>query len=269
MAQTLGKRRRGATTSYINYGKRKSVVRRRRYRPKRRTRRPRYRARKSKRSIINPTLNRLITPAGVPLRQAFVKFNYDACVRFVLGEAAQAFDWDYIRANGLYDPYVFVGGSRPKGYGLFTGLFTTYTVVAAKITVTFINESQYPRIGCLHIADSYNSRLTSSSYNLATLVERNDTKVVHVGGIGSPNYKRTVSMYVNIPKLMDMDKEDDALAGNYSNPGTLPSSTPTFSIGMGNTPTALPSGTPAGCYFSLRVKYYTRLHGAIELQQLG
>ena len=42
-----------------------------------------------------------------------------------------------LRANGLFDPYVPVGGHQPYSFDQYMEFYNRYTVLGSKITVTF------------------------------------------------------------------------------------------------------------------------------------
>lgn len=44
-------------------------------------------------------------------------------------------------ANGMYDPYVAVGGHQPMGYDQMAAMYHKYTVINSQIRVTFSNQT--------------------------------------------------------------------------------------------------------------------------------
>jgi len=60
--------------------------------------------------------------------------------RVVTPTGANSAAYVYI-ANGLYDPDITGGGHQPMGFDQLMALYEHYTVLQAKITVSFVNES--------------------------------------------------------------------------------------------------------------------------------
>lgn len=232
-----------------------------------RRRRKMYRRRRRKsRALINPTVNRLINPSTSVLRQAYVKFYYDATVPLTPFNAASSSALDYFRANTIWDPYRGIGGTHCKGYPTLLPFYNRYTVLRCKIVVTFINDCPTSRMCWLQAALKDDDRITGAN-TYATLTERTDTKTSIMSGSGTPSSRRTLTYYMNIPKALQIDDDDPDLTANYASSGTLPETNPVFTVGVTNPPYA--TGDPRSVTCKVRVTYYTRLSSDIQIRQLG
>lgn len=251
------KRKRTVTTTTMRSKKRRRAytpVARRRFR----TRRRRYAVRKRSKSVINPTFNRLTSGSATTLRQAFVKFHYDASIPFSTAVTALNVDLERFRANSIVDPYAGTGGTKVRNYDAFLDYFTRYTVVRAKIKVYFVNDSTESCVYFLQTASNDSQLIQSNSIvNISSLTNRNDTKVLNLSGRDGGKNKGVLKYYVNIPQLLDEDPDSDLLEASYSPIGDDPTLPVTFTVGRLNPPYLTEA---VKSYFSLRITYYTRLH---------
>lgn len=75
-------------------------------------------------------------PLGLFASKKLVKLRYHESIT-LNPDALGTIAYDTISANGMYDPYVGVGGHQPMGFDEYMHFYEHYTVIGAKITATF------------------------------------------------------------------------------------------------------------------------------------
>lgn len=125
--------------------------------------------------------------------------------------------WRIYRTNSLYDPYYAVGGTQPYGFDqLCPTLYNQYRVVAFKITVTFMNDTD----NIYYVSMSNTPSLTSPS-NIKGMIEDENSQCKILGSKGSNQAIVTLSSYRTVASVFGVPKStvtgDDLYHGDGSN----------------------------------------------------
>lgn len=109
-------------------------------------------------NMIVPTNNSMIArgyPRGPAPKSMRVVLRYAESLITVDGGAAGTSDAYVFSANGLFDPNITGTGHQPRGFDQYMALYTSYVVVASRITVNYqpaIAETVNQMVGLAPIA---------------------------------------------------------------------------------------------------------------------
>lgn len=119
--------------------------------------------------------------------------------------------------NGLYDPNITGTGHQPLGFDQLTPLYDKYTVIGAKITITFANtDSTYAQFGGVFI-----TRNSATEIDPTKIIENGKGKYVRLGPAGLDSSQATITMTCPVAKFLGISKilsEDDCSGDSTSNP---------------------------------------------------
>lgn len=152
-------------------------------------------------------------------RKMYTKLKYNESVTF--GAAAVAgFATGYqFRLNSLFDPNLSGIGHQPRGYDELMAIFEKYTVVNAKITATFLQDTTVPSIVGIRLADGTTSLITDKK----TAVENGGCRWKYMGSANGGQTRTTVSWNVNMKKhkgLKSIVGNDDYTLTASQNPAS-------------------------------------------------
>lgn len=121
-----------------------------------------------------------ISSQPVPMQQT-VRLNYDEYFELDPGAIAVA-DKRVFSINSLFDPDRSTAGFQPYGFDQWSAFYDKYTVIGAKIKVTFTREGStdevdvYPQVCCIAAMQSSTGladirRYTSSTRNVSGVIQ--------------------------------------------------------------------------------------------------
>lgn len=127
------------------------------------------------------------------------------------GQMAQYF----FSANGLYDPNFTGVGHQPLGFDQIMIMYDHYTVIASKITVTFINEdSTYKQFVGVRLSDQ-----TGTTLDVTTVLENGMGKSTIVNSKGGNQDMVTLTLGCSPKKFFSKSLNDNQYKGDaLSNP---------------------------------------------------
>ncbi len=73
----------------------------------------------------------------------------------------------WIRANGMFDPEVAIGGHQPLGFDQYMALYDHFKVVKSKISVTFLQSTSPRIIGSIYLDDD-----TTANLDIGNMIEQ-------------------------------------------------------------------------------------------------
>lgn len=162
-----------------------------------------------------------------------------------------------VRANDLANPDD-VDSNAVDDYGLLQTKFDKYTVYGCKITVTFINDSDFSKMAFIEPLNEGETATTFSNWSALQAEQGVKSRLVRGGGAG--NNKVTLSLYRSTQSITQHDILEEDLSANYnaSTPGNSPTKKWRFRVGIMN-----PTG-PTTSYKSLtnivvKTTYYAKL----------
>jgi hypothetical protein len=124
-----------------------------------------------RRPLRLPTRQRtsITTGIGFPRRIKMIH-KYHETIRMTNTGGTPAFQ--RFRANGMFDPNQTGVGHQPLYFDQMTGLYNHWTIIGAKISVTFAHSGSGVPTHCMVVTDDD----TSSSTNIPTLLEQTQNK---------------------------------------------------------------------------------------------
>lgn len=146
-------------------------------------------------------------------------------------------------ANGCYDPDVTGTGHQPMFFDNYTNLYDQYAVIGSKITVTYA-----PAVTTLpHFVGITGDDDTSTSTNLETLMELNNSISTMVGGAGASPV--TLTQTFEPLEMFGVDAKDDGSSSTST--GANPSELWVFKVW------AIPAdvATLSHCYCRVEIDY--------------
>lgn len=150
-------------------------------------------------------------------RKMYTKLKYNEAVTIAAsGTAGFATGYKY-RLNSLFDPNFTGTGHQPRGYDELMAIFEKYTVVNAKITATFIQDTTVPSVCGIRITDGVTSALTDKK----TAIENGNCRWKYMGSANGGSARTTVSWNVNMKKhknLLSIVGNDDYTLKDGFNP---------------------------------------------------
>lgn len=150
-------------------------------------------------------------------RKMYTKLKYNEAVT-ISAAAVAGFATGYqYRLNSLYDPNLSGVGHQPRGYDELMAIFEKYTVVNAKITATFIQDTTVPSVCGIRLADGTTSILTDKK----TAIENGGCRWKYMGSANGGQARTTVSWNVNMKKhknLKSIVGNDDYTLNATSSP---------------------------------------------------
>lgn len=173
---------------------------------------PRYRARSSPNKSLMTLTN---TPVLSIKHRSKLLYSDSRLITFS-GAASNAYVYS---ANGLFDPDITGIGHQPMGFDQLIALYEHYTVLNAKVTVSFVNESTTDPayVGIAAFPDTTPETVPSK------LVENGLLKRVYVAAnSGNPKSNATLTFSVKISRINGRPESivaDDLFRGDSaSNP---------------------------------------------------
>lgn len=157
--------------------------------------------------------------ACVPTRMV-AKLRYADHHQITWGSVLTENDYIY-RANSLFDPDLTGSGHQPRGFDQYMQMYDHYTVVGAKCTVTFTNEStsnaSMPIVCAVALTDN-NIPITAKYSDIMERADINSGVIAHPEG-GNATCKRSVGFgakkFFGRTNIMD---NDDLKGDAVSNP---------------------------------------------------
>lgn len=175
-----------------------------------------------------------------------IKFKYST-QKFLTGTHSQIV---YMCGNSAYDPDPAVGGAQPPLYDEIATMYSTYKVIGAKCSCTFINEGPAPATVYIYptLSSSENFSLTSPN---KIMDQQYASYKTLTSGLGSQN-KCTLSKYMSTRKMYGVRQTDDDLF--YSATNNNPNNIWYFGIGGYDYTTA---DVPLNITVEITMTYYT------------
>jgi len=119
---------------------------------------------------------------------------------------------DYIfRINSIFDPNFTGGGHQPSLHDQMANIFERYTVYGCTYKVTFSNSSASNR----QAVGVYVSDRSDTVADFTTLVEQGSVEWGTLPVATAGGSQRTFTGYVDLPKLMGMEKDQYIADANY------------------------------------------------------
>jgi len=119
---------------------------------------------------------------------------------------------DYIfRINSIFDPNFTGGGHQPSLHDQMANIFERYTVYGCTYKVTFSNSSASNR----QAVGVYVSDRSDTGADFTTLVEQGSVEWSTLPVATAGGSQRTFTGYVDLPKLMGMEKDQYIADANY------------------------------------------------------
>lgn len=119
---------------------------------------------------------------------------------------------DYIfRINSIFDPNFTGGGHQPSMHDQMANIFERYTVYAAEYKVIFSNSSASNR----QAVGVYISDRSDTVSDFTTLVEQGSVEYTTLPVATAGGSQKTFSGFVDLPKLMGMEKDQYIADANY------------------------------------------------------
>lgn len=116
------------------------------------------------------------------------------------------------RGNGCFDPAVAVGGHQPMGFDQYMGLYLNFTVIASKITVSFISQTAATD-GVMTLRPASVSTDNSDPQNT---IEQVNTKWLPFSEKAQSTGVRTLSHYYTTKKQLGRFYNNENLRGTSS-----------------------------------------------------
>lgn len=150
-------------------------------------------------AVIHGAPGGRVTSSGIPdwrrVRQTYFE-------RTTMGNGVTSpYDTSYV-LNGMYDPTVAVGGHQPTGFDDMISLYTSYIVLAAKVTMKFISAGSGKKlVGCALSPDDWASTIRNG--NQQDLMEsRGDTRKVRLIADVAGEDTATITFRVNMKNFI-------------------------------------------------------------------
>lgn len=121
-------------------------------------------------------------------------------------------------ANGLYDPNITGVGHQPLGFDQLMAFYNHFTVIAARITVKFVNaDDTYPQLAGIHVSGT-----SSTEADPAVIIENGMTnfQLLTPGSDGGKN-STELTQQVSVSSFMgrkNIMSEDDLRGSAAANP---------------------------------------------------
>lgn len=106
--------------------------------------------------------------------------------------------------NGMYDPDITLTGHQPLGFDEYSNFYDHYTVIGAKITVSFNASASTTLVGSARVGISVRDK-TDFGGTTNALIEQGATRTAIVSPLSSNN-QRTLTYKVNPGKFLGMSK---------------------------------------------------------------
>lgn len=168
-----------------------------------------------------------------------------------------------VRMNSLFDPEERVGGEQPAYRDVFAGVYSSYQVMAARITVKFegLNTGTDPTEkvkGMCYVRAISSVEGTIGSTNKASmLLAQPRIKYKDLSSDSNSHVFKYVSMYAVPHQIERLSKGDDGLTAVF---GTNPAVVPAFEVGFCRD-TAAYGTTGMVIAVTINIKYYTKFTG--------
>lgn len=162
-------------------------------------------------------------------------------------------------ANSLYDPNVTTTGHQPLGFDQLMLMYQYYTVIGAKIRVTFNNvNNQDPALIGIYCKND-----TATSTNESRIEENGDGTFAVMGAVGSANAVQTIEYQCAPAKFLAISNplSDDSLRGSAS---AAPANEVFFHIVAGPQDNA---SLLAAIHCNVYIEYVAIFHEPIALTQ--
>lgn len=119
---------------------------------------------------------------------------------------------DYIfRLNSIFDPNFTGGGHQPSMHDQMANIFERYCVYGCQYRVTFSNSSASNR----QIVGVYTSDRSDTVADFTTMVEQGSVEYATLPVATAGGSQKTFVGYVDLPKLMGLEKESYISDSNY------------------------------------------------------
>lgn len=150
---------------------------------------------------------------GMVSNQQIVRLKY--CDQVPMSGVAGAPVTVLFSANGLYDPYVPVGGHQPLGFDQWMTFYNHYTVIGAKIKVTFVSQGTSPTTQAAYVGVTTSAGTTAQT-NLNTIVEHQRSSYKFLSNSNAKGHT-IVTRKVGLSKFLGQKvTQEDANAGTVS-----------------------------------------------------
>lgn len=173
--------------------------------------------------VLSAANSKVIKSNNSPLGQSF-KANlpyFENSITIDPGLSGMA--WYNFSANGLYDPNITGTGHQPLGFDQMMLMYDHYTVIGAKITVTFMNiDSTYPMIVGIKTSDT-----SQASQNLSQIIENGNVVYTTVGPYKTDQSVVTLTKKIGLKKFFRKPIVDTDYSGDV---GSNPTEQAFFSI---------------------------------------
>lgn len=132
------------------------------------------------------------------------RFKY--CETVALDAGATTISTHVFSCNGMFDPNITGVGHQPMGFDQYVGvLYDHYTVIGAKITVTFMSTGSGANTGPARVGITVRDTFTPLLAGVDTLCEQGATKMRVISALTSNN-KTTMSYTINPAKFLGNSK---------------------------------------------------------------
>lgn len=223
--------------------------RKKNYSKKKPTKRRNYRRRRYNKSSVTTgsASSKIIKTNNSPLGQSFKATLPYFENSINLDPTLAGVGWYNFSANGLYDPNITGTGHQPLGFDQMMLMYDHYTVIGAKITVTFINiDGTYPMIVGIKVADD-----VQSSSDLTQIIENGNCNYTTVGSYKTDQSIVTLTKKIGIKKFFKKPITDDNYSGSVN---ANPAEQVYFSIFCANTSDTYDG---SGVRLNVRLDYIT------------
>lgn len=207
----------------------------------------RRRRRYSNSRVTGTAMSRVTKTGNSPLGQSFKATlpYFENSINLDPGLTGIA--WYNFSANGLYDPNITGTGHQPLGYDQMMLMYDHYTVIGAKITVTFINiDATYPMIVGIKTSDD-----AQSAQNLSQVIENGNCVYTTIGSYKTDQSIVTLTKKIGLKKFFKKPIVDDTFSGSVN---SNPVEQAYFSIFCANSTDTYDGG---GVRINVRVDYIT------------
>lgn len=152
-----------------------------------------------------------------------IRMSHKYVQTFTFTAAAGAISKFYFAVNGMYDPYLGVGGAQPTFFDNMTALYNHYCVLSSKISVSFFSKMNQAAIIAVAVLPSSSSSATDINSVCA------DDKVTYrmTEATASANVARLSKTWNAKADFGDNPRDNDTLWGS---PTANPSDTNTYMI---------------------------------------
>lgn len=205
--------------------------------------------------------NRAVVQRSIVADKQIVKLRYVEFVTLDAGIGSVAYDtW---RANGVFDPYVGVGGHQPLGHDQWAPFYDNYVVLGSKATC-FAEVYGTAASDSVWLIGNVGQTIGAPASNINQAIEQNKVKYTFLGGKTSSKSLGKVSIYYS-PKAVFGVKD---VLDNGDLVGSLGSTDPPapcyfhFQVGGNN-----PADNPTSVNCRVLIEYTVMLTGRKELEQ--